>query len=102
MTAHALITGSLAAAPESKTSKAGKPYVSATVKAAQGDGMIWFRCIAFDDAPMAALGRLKAGDSLSVQGALKLEIYTPEGKEPRVSPSIVINHVIALRQENVK
>lgn len=102
MTAHALITGSLATAPESKTSKNGKPYVSATVKAAQGEVMIWWRCIAFGDDATAALGRLKAGDGVSVQGSLKLEIYTPEGKEPRVSPSLMVHQVIALRQENVK
>jgi len=99
MTAHAIIVGALAAAPEARTSKGGRSYTTATVKVAQGDAMLWWRCIAFDDGVRAALGHLRAGDSVSVQGALKVEVYTPAGKDPRPSPSIVVNHVTALRQE---
>jgi hypothetical protein len=37
MTAHVLITGTLFRAPEQRTSKAGKPFVTATLKAKDGD-----------------------------------------------------------------
>jgi single-stranded DNA-binding protein len=42
--------------------------------------------------------RLTDGDSLSVQGAMKVELYQPEGGEARVSLSIIADHVLALRQ----
>jgi hypothetical protein len=37
MTAMALVTGTLFRAPEQRTSKAGKPFVVATLKAKDGD-----------------------------------------------------------------
>jgi single-stranded DNA-binding protein len=42
--------------------------------------------------------RFAEGDALSVQGAMKAELYQPEGGEPKVSLSIIADRVIALRQ----
>lgn len=41
--------------------------------------------------------RLKEGDGVALQGTLKAEIWTPEGKEPRINQSIMIDGVLALR-----
>ena len=39
------------------------------------------------------------GDTVSLQGQMKAELYTPAGKfEPRISLSIIANSVLALRQ----
>ena len=37
MSAYALISGQLFRAPEQRTSKAGKPFVTATIRAKDGD-----------------------------------------------------------------
>jgi hypothetical protein len=41
---------------------------------------------------------LADGDAVSVQGAFKAELYTPDGGEPRISLPIIADQVVALRQ----
>jgi single-stranded DNA-binding protein len=94
----ALVTGALFKAPESRTSKSGKPFVTATIRAKDGDAMTFIRIVAFYETVQAELLRLREGDSLSVQGAFKAELYKPEGGEPKLSLSMVADHVLALRQ----
>ena len=98
MTALALITGVLFRSPEQRTSKAGKSYVSATIRAKDGDASQFWRVTAFSETAQAELMRLDEGDACTVQGAFKCELYQPEGGEARISLSIVADHVLALRQ----
>jgi single-stranded DNA-binding protein len=96
MSAFAIVTGAVYRAPEQRTSKAGKPFVTATIRAKEGETTLWWKVVAFSDSAQAELMRL--GDSLSVQGAFKAELYQPEGGEPKVSLSIIADRVLALRQ----
>jgi single-stranded DNA-binding protein len=96
MTAHVLLTGSLYRPPEQRTSKAGKPFVTATLKAKDDDGQFW-NVIAFADTPVAELMRLREGESLSVQGKLQSGEYEKDGQK-RISLGVVADHVLALRQ----
>jgi single-stranded DNA-binding protein len=89
MMAHVLVTGALFKAPEQRTSKAGKPFVTATIKAKDGDSAQWWRVIAFSESAQAELMRLTDGDALSVQGGLKVEMYAKDGGEPKLSLSII-------------
>src|SRR5580700_9845295 len=73
MNAYVLLTGSLYGAQEQRTSKAGKPFTTATIKASIGDASEFWKALAFNDTAQATLARLRAGDALSVQGALKIE-----------------------------
>jgi single-stranded DNA-binding protein len=98
MTAYALVTGTLFRSPEQRTSKAGKPYVTATIKAKDGDAFQFWRMTAFSDSAQAELMRLTDGDAVSVQGALKAEIYEKAGGETRLSLSVIAEHVLALHQ----
>jgi single-stranded DNA-binding protein len=98
MTAFAIVTGALFRAPEQRTSKAGKPFVTATIRAKDGEASQWWRVTAFSETAQAELMRLSEGDALSVQGAFKAELYPPEGIPPKVSLSIVADHVLALRR----
>lgn len=98
MTAHVLLTGALFHAPEQRISKAGKPFVTATVRVKDGEAAQWFRVSAFSESAQAELMRLGDGDALAVQGAIKAELYTPGGGEPRISLSIVADQVLTLRQ----
>jgi hypothetical protein len=94
MTASVLITGAMFRAPEQKTSKSGKTYVKATIKAKAADNSFEFwNLLCFSEAASAELLRLQDGDRLSVQGALKLEIY-----EGRIQRTVFVNAVLALRQ----
>jgi single-stranded DNA-binding protein len=94
----ALVSGSLFRAPEQKTSKAGKPFVTATIRAKDGEASQWWKVAAFSESAQAELLRLADGDSLSVQGAMKSELYTPDGGETKLSLNIVADRVLALRQ----
>jgi single-stranded DNA-binding protein len=98
MTALAIVTGSLFRAPEQRTSKAGKPFVTATIRAKDGEASQWWRVTVFSESAQAELMRLGDGDALSVQGAMKVELFTPDGGATKLSLSIVADHVLALRQ----
>jgi single-stranded DNA-binding protein len=104
MTAHVPVTGTLFRPPEQRTSKAGKPFVTATVRAKDGDPSAgsgqasqWWKVLAFSESVQAELVRLADGDAVSLQGALKAELYDKDG-EKRLSLAIVADNVLALRQ----
>ncbi len=94
----ALVLGVLFRAPESRTSKAGKPFVTATIRSKDGDGSQFIRIISFSESCQAELRLLDDGDSLSVQRSLKAETYTASDGSIRTSLSIVTDRVLALRQ----
>ena len=97
MTAFALVTGVLFRAPEQRTSKAGKPFVTATIRAKDGETTLWWKVVAFSESAQAELMRLVDGDSLAVQGSFRTELYHPDGGEPKLSLNIIADHVLALR-----
>jgi hypothetical protein len=94
----ALITGALFRSAESRTSKSGKQFVTATVRIKDGDGSQFVRLVAFSESAQAELLRLQDGDCFSAQGQFKAEIYAKDGGEPKVSLSIVADQILALRQ----
>jgi single-stranded DNA-binding protein len=94
----ALITGTLWKSPEAKASRAGKNFVSGTLRIKDGESVQFIRFVAFSETAQAELMRLGEGDAVSIQGAFKAELYTPEGGEPRVSLSIVADKILALCQ----
>ena len=53
---------------------------------------------AFSESVQAELMRLDEGESVCIQGAFKVELYQPEGGEPKASLSIIADNVLALRQ----
>ena len=101
MTAFAIVTGVLFRVPEQRTSKAGKPFVTATIRAKDGEASQWWRVTAFSEGVQTELMRLAGGDSCCVQGAFKVELYKPDGSEARLSLSIIADNVLALRQPKI-
>jgi single-stranded DNA-binding protein len=93
----ALVTGALFRDPETKISKAGKPYITATIVSKDGDTSTFVNIVAFSDSAKEALLALRSGDALSVQGKATLSVYEKNG-EHRPSLSIIADHVLALRQ----
>jgi single-stranded DNA-binding protein len=98
MTAVALITGALFCAPELKTAKTGKAYVSATVKVAADNAVDFWSVLAFSETAQAELMRLSEGDKISAQGSFKVEPYTARDGQTRINRTIFADHVLALRQ----
>jgi single-stranded DNA-binding protein len=104
MTAHVLVSGALFRPLEQRTSKASKPFVTATIRVKDGDPSTgsgqasqWWKVVAFSESVQAELMRLTDGDAISVQGVFRAEFYDKDG-EKRLSLSIVADHVLALRQ----
>jgi Single-strand binding protein family len=78
MTAHVLISGTLFRPPEVRTSKAGKPFVTATLKAkdggpstGSGQASQWWKVLAFSETAQAELMRMADGEAISFKGTLK-------------------------------
>lgn len=99
MTVHVLITGSLFKPAERRTSKAGKVFVVATVKAAAVDATNseFWSVLAFNDTAQEQLLRLEAGEKLSLQGGLKLETFRRDDGEVRISRTVFADNVLVLR-----
>jgi single-stranded DNA-binding protein len=97
MSAFALISGSLFRNPERKKSKAGKDYVTATVKAAAGNESEFWRLIVFSESAQAELMRLADGDKLSAQGSLKVELYRANDGSEKLSRTLMADGILALR-----
>jgi single-stranded DNA-binding protein len=99
MTAYALITGVLFKPAEEKTSsKTGRTFVSAVIKADSGDAVEFWQVTAFSQSAQSELMRLGAGDALSAQGKLKVELWQPrDGGEVKISRSLFADAVLPLR-----
>jgi single-stranded DNA-binding protein len=98
MTAFALITGVIFRAPLQKTSKAGKPYTSCTVKAGDdtGGGDFW-SVLSFSESSQLELLRLEVGDAVAVRGKMELKTYTANDGTTKISRSIFADAAIGLR-----
>ncbi|PWB83998.1 MAG: single-stranded DNA-binding protein [Methylocystaceae bacterium] len=96
MAAHVLISGVLFRAPEQKISKAGKPFIVATIRAKDGEASQWWKLLCFSESAGAELMRLADGDAVSVQGALKVETYERDGAM-KLSLTCIADSVLALR-----
>ena len=82
----ALIAGKVFGQPAERTSKAGKVFAVAKVRAAGGDGEVMFvSVIAFDAAPCTALLALGDGDSVALSGSLTPKVCTDKECSPAAS-----------------
>jgi hypothetical protein len=101
MSVAILISGSIFKEPTQRTSASGKRYVVTTLKAAAADNATsdFWSVLAFGDTAGAELMRLGINERVTIQGSLKLEIYTAasDGK-PKISRTVFADHVMALRQ----
>jgi single-stranded DNA-binding protein len=91
----ALIAGKLHTRPEQRTGKNGKPFATAKVRAAAGDGeSLFVNVIAFDDGAVAALLALDAGDSVALSGSLTPKVWTDREGQPRPALDLVAHAVL--------
>lgn len=94
---RALVTGSLYGDPQTRTSQAGKPYVTAKVRADSKDGAsVWCSIIAFGEIAdrLMALGN---GAALSVSGKAEINGWLDKQGEPKAGLSLVADEVVTLK-----
>lgn len=92
----ALIGGRLFGQPVERTGKNDKPFVTAKVRAAAGDGdPIFVNVIAFDRQACAALRALGDGDSVSLVGSLTPKVWARDGGDPRPALDLVAHAVLS-------
>ncbi|WP_343654537.1 single-stranded DNA-binding protein [Paraburkholderia caribensis] len=95
MSIDALVAGKLWKTPEERRSAGGKTFVTANVRAADGDGEALFvSVVAFSDSVKAALLVLEDGDSLALAGTLKIGTYEGRGGSVKPSVSMVAQQVL--------
>jgi Single-strand binding protein family len=99
VSARAVISGALHRAPVAKTSRNGKPFATFVVRERNGDADRYWSAVAFDQATIDALLSMKAGEPIGVAGAIDAEIYTPEGREPRISWKITVDGVLSAQRK---
>jgi single-stranded DNA-binding protein len=97
MTARVLLTGTLHKPPDRKVSKNGNGYIIATIREETGQSTRYWKAFIFDEACIATVEQLGAGSPLSVAGRLEASVWTPDGKEPRVSFSVTVDGVLSAR-----
>ena len=91
----ALISGKLYGQPTERTSKSGKPFALAKVRAAGGDGeSLFVNVIAFDTAPCTALLALGDGDSVAISGSLTPKVWTDKEGNARPGLDLVAHQVL--------
>lgn len=94
---EALITGKLHQRAEERTSKGGKPFVTAKVRAAAGEAeSLFVNVVAFSESAGAALLALDAGDSLALAGTLKPGAWIDREGNARPSLDLVAAQVLTL------
>ena len=94
---EALITGKLHQRAEERTSKGGRPFVTAKVRAAVGEAEgVFVNVVAFSESACAALLALEAGDSLALAGTLKPSAWIDRDGNARPSLDLVAAQVMTL------
>lgn len=90
-----LIAGKLYGKSARRTGKNGKPFVTAKVRAAAGDGETLFvNVITFSNIVGDALLALDDGDSVSLSGALTPKVWTDSKGESRPVLDLVAHAVL--------
>jgi hypothetical protein len=91
----ALITGRLHTSAERRTSASGREFVTCRLRVAVGSESLLCSVIAFDAKACDALLALSVGESVALAGELTPKVWTPEGKEPRVSLDLLAHAVLS-------
>jgi hypothetical protein len=97
MSDRAIATGVLVKAPVEKTSKAGKPYVLATIRSGSGEAVRWWKAFVFSESAIEEIKRLGDGDPIAVAGEFDCSVYAPAGAETRLNWTIRADAILSAR-----
>lgn len=91
----ALVAGKLYGLAKERESKQGKPFVTAKVRAAAGNGeSLFVNVIAFDASACAALLALEDGDPVALAGALTPKAWADRAGNVRPTVDLVAHGVM--------
>jgi single-stranded DNA-binding protein len=91
----ALIGGKLYGQPAERTSKNGKPFATAKVRATTVSGeSLFVNVIAFASSAVEALLALQDGDSVALSGELTPRVYTDKQGEARPTLDLMAHAVL--------
>lgn len=94
---RAIISGALHKAAKEHTSKAGKQFVTFTLRENVNGTTRWWGAIAFDEAVIAAVLSMEIGEPFAGAGAIDAEIYAAAGSESRINWRITVDAVLSAR-----
>jgi single-stranded DNA-binding protein len=97
---HCLVSGTIFREVAQRTSKTGKPYASATLRAKDGDTAQFIRVTVFSESSQVDLLQLSEGDAVAVTGPLKTELYTAQNGETKIALSIVADKILPLKKQS--
>ncbi len=97
MSARAIVSGVLFRAPIERVSRAGKPYLLATIRDGNGEGVRWWKCFCFIENVIEEMKRLEDGDPIAVAGEFNCDLYSPDGAETRLSWTIRADGVLGAK-----
>ena len=98
MSLYIMAAGALGKPPQQRTSKNGNSYVTASLRVTAGNEVEWWHLLCFHEGAQAEIMRLDAGEKLCVQGPPKIEIYRGGDGEQKISRTLMVDVVLALRQ----
>ncbi len=91
------MTGTLYGAPQARTSQAGKPFVTAKVRADGKNGeIVWCSIIAFGEIADRLL-TLADGAALSISGRAEVNAWLDKAGEPKAGLSLVVDELATLK-----
>lgn len=94
---QALITGSICRAPEQRTSKTGRPFVTLSLMVGTEGATDYWTVMTFSESLQAELLQLGIGDALSAQGSAKIELFRRDDGEVRISRTLFASGILPLR-----
>lgn len=97
MTATALVSGRLQRDPERKVSKAGKPYVAATIREGDGETVTWWSVLCFSESAGAELMEMRAGEGVAASGSFRVEPFLKDG-ETKLAFTLFADGVLSARR----
>lgn len=90
-----LLAGKLVGAPEQRTSKGGKPYVTAKLRCSAGpEEVLFIRLTSFSESCCATLMALGDGDGVAVAGSLKPTAWVDREGNARPGADVVASQVL--------
>jgi hypothetical protein len=98
MTSRVLLNAVLHKPAARRISKAGKPYLIATVRDGAGPDAKWWTVFAFSESAIEALEPLNEGEAIAASGTFEASVWAPEGREPRVNLTMTADAILSARK----
>lgn len=99
---EALIAGKLHGKPERRTSRSGKPFVSAKVRVPSGEDAVFISVVAFSDDVQTVLLALDDGEAIALAGTLAAKAWTDRDGNARPSLDLVANQILTVHHAKRK